>query len=298
MPQNDLADTDPDLDSGQSQRLLRQREPVSINIRPVARPLLEPDSKRSRRSAGDMDLSAFENMLQTMNENNQTSMKSMIREEIGSLTKEVGCVTKQMMSMTTRMGTLEIKVTEDFGKFDSRLTELEGKVNAQSRCGSTNGSDAGDRGGTGGHQQTKRKIIRESRQFVPRNIEIKGFVRNFDTREGAASNDQVKEFLAKLFAHLRENHTALMQLVDEDNTLHFAPRPLHTKICIRLAKGTDRSDAFDVRKPINAFCKGLDEALIHGSRPYAVVEASPQQKEIYSIGMKAINSLNKAGVEN
>ena len=75
---------------------------------------------------------------------NQASMIFIIKDENG-------CLTKQMECMNTRMGTLEAKVAEDFGKFDSRIIELEVKINAESRRGFTSGFDAGDRGGTGGH---------------------------------------------------------------------------------------------------------------------------------------------------
>ena len=123
---------------------------------------------------------------------------------------------------------------------ETRMNMLEEKIALCSTSGSSVGAGTGSATGMK-HMSISapKKFDRSSMDFVPRWVEIKGWVTNFQTRAGALQEGQALQWLNA--AKVAMQHRSEDTFCDWGRTLRLSGRVLFTKMLIWIVPGTQNT---------------------------------------------------------
>ena len=162
---------------------------------------------------------------------------------------------------------------------------------------STSGSSVG--AGTGSATGMKHMSIsaptnfeRSSMDFVPRWVEIKGWVTNFQTRAGALQEGQALEWSNA--AKVAMQHRSEDNFCDCGRTLRLSGRVLFTTMLIWVVPGIPKDDIFKLRDVIKEICEGQ---TINDLPTRIVAEPFPLRKTYNAAAAKARHFLLTNGVK-
>ena len=206
-------------------------------------------------------------------------------------------VTKQnevLADMQKNMKTVMGEVFDDKMKpLENRMNLLEEKIALCSTSGSSVGAGTGSATGMK-HMSVPapRNFDHSSMDFVPRWVEIKGWVSNFQTRAGALQEGQVNEWLGA--AKVAMEHRAENKFCDWGRTMRLSGRVLFTKMLIWIVPGTSKDDIYELRDVIKEICDGQ---TINSMPTRVVAEPAPWRKAYNAAAAKSRNFLIENGVK-
>lgn len=193
---------------------------------------------------------------------------------------------------------INVQLDEKLTPFNQRLTDMEERLKTLSIAGSGGSGGSGGREGPGGtgRQQFRSNLTRAP--FIPRYMEVKKYVIDYNTREGALEDYEVIKVLVTLYGWLPEEYKVHMDL---ESSKQFGGRVLFTKIVIRFKTDSDnvptikKNDMFRMRGVVSEF---FDTAhnRINGRQCQVMLEPPADKRLAFMHGAKAMAFMENKGV--
>ena len=194
--------------------------------------------------------------------------------------------------MAKTLNGVEVMINSKLEPLDDRIGMMESKmVEMQSKIAQGSSSSSAGGGGTGQAPRTD-NLSRQS-PFIPRFIEIKGYVINFDNREGMFEDNEAE-------LHIRAIQQLLaaefQQHFDMKMTMNFMGRVNFGKLILRFKEGEDAPSlkmCWKIKDEVAHVCK---EYKINGKTVVVRLQSAPEKKALHVAAANAFGYLEKLGV--